>query len=312
MQAAQITQFGGGEVVELVDVPAPTLAAGEVLIDIHAASLNAFDWKVISGAYKDAFPVPMPFRPGTDVAGVVVALGAGVTDFAVGDKVYGSAMVLSGGSGAFAQQATTKPSLLAKQPTSVSMTEAAALPLAGVSVVQALIEGLKLTRGQTILITGGAGGIGSFAIQLAKHLGATVATTVRNADDATFAQSLGADQVLTVSDQSVVDTLHDYDAVYDTVGGDARTDAMRVLKRGGTIVSMLGKDDALAAELGVSTIAQTTTLTTERLTKLAELVDAGAMKPQLTIFPFAKIQDAVIMAQAGNFHGKIVLTIQEN
>ena len=307
MKAVEIKRAGGPAVMELVDVPVPAVGDGQVLIEVKAASINPFDWKVRNGLFGDK--LSLPFRLGTDLAGVVTAVGTSVTEFKIGDEVFGQALVLNGGSGAFAEQAVTKPSTLAIKPRSVNFAEAAALPLAGVSALQALTEHLQLQAGQKILITGGAGGIGSMAIALAKSIGAMVAVTVSSAEDAAYATARGADVVVNVTDQSLVALVHDYDAVFDTVGGEACKEAFRCLKPGGTIVSMLGKDDELAAQYQVTAIAQQTGTNTERLTKLAEWVDAESVKPHITLFPLAQVRQAFEAAESGQIQGKAVLEI---
>ena len=307
MKAVEISQYGGSEVLEVVEVDAPVPGDSQVLIAVKAASINPIDWKIRNGMLGDK--LPMPIRMGTDLSGMVTAVGSGVTAFKVGDEVYGSALVLSGGSGAFAEQAVTNSSSLALKPTSVSFVEAAALPLAGVSALQALTEHIQLQAGQKILITGGAGGIGSLAIGLAKSLGATVAATVRSTDDATYVKTRGADVVVNVRVQSLRDLVKDYDAVFDTVGGDAYKETFASVKRGATIVSMTGKDDELAAKHAVTAIAQQTGTNTDRLTRLAAWIDAESVKPTITIFPFDQIRKAFDAVQQGSIQGKAILQI---
>src|SRR3989344_5597445 len=183
MKAVQIKGYGGTEVVEVnTDASEPSPKEGQVLVKVHAASINPFDSKIRSGIYKDSIPLNLPYTPGGDFSGVILSLGEGVSEFKVGDEVFGSAQVASGGSGAFAQISAANVKNSALKPKSIDHIQAASLPLVGSSAVQALEEHIKLQKGQKILIHGGAGGIGSIAIQLAKHIGAYVATTV-NIDD---------------------------------------------------------------------------------------------------------------------------------
>ncbi|MDP3685324.1 MAG: NADP-dependent oxidoreductase [bacterium] len=220
MKAAQINAYGGNEVVELnANAPTRTVSPGTLLVEVRAAGVNPVDWKIREGYLQQMAPLQFPATLGGDFSGVVTELGNGVSGFAKGDEVYGQASVLGGGSGSFAEFLSAGSTTVGQKPKNVSHTEAAALPLAGVSALQALTEHLKLALGQRILIHGGAGGIGSFAIQLAKHLGATVAATA-SADDADYVKDLGADQVIDYKTQQFEDVIRDYDAVFDTVGGE--------------------------------------------------------------------------------------------
>jgi alcohol dehydrogenase len=210
-----------------------------------------------------------PSTLGMDFSGIIKQVGEGVSnsEFKQGDEVYGQAGVVNGGSGAFAEMA------LANKPKRLSHAEAAALPLVGVSAWRALMENIGLSKGQRILIHGGAGGIGSIAIQLAKHLGAYVATTV-STNDKQFVQELGADVVIDYKTQNFEDLLHDYDSVFDTVGGETYKRSFKVLKKGGIIVSMLEQPNPqLMDHHGVKAIFQFTQADRERLTKVAKWVD---------------------------------------
>lgn len=314
MKAAQINRYGGSDVVAINEnAPTPTVSPGHLLIEVHAAGVNPVDWKIREGYLKQMAPLQFPATLGGDFSGVVTDVGDGVSDFTKGDEAYGQASVLGGGSGSFAGFLSASPTTVARKPKNVSHTEAAALPLAGVSALQALTEHLKLAKAQTILIHGGAGGIGSFAIQLAKHLGATVATTA-SADDAQYVKDLGADQVIDYKTQRFEDLLHDYDAVFDTVGGETYARSFKVLKKGGTIVSMLEQPNAeLMQQYGVTAIAQFTQVTTERLSKLAELVDQGVITVHIDkTFPLEQAGVALTYLQTGHPRGKVVLETQKN
>jgi NADPH:quinone reductase-like Zn-dependent oxidoreductase len=312
MKAAQVTQYGGPEVMAVNEVPAPTAEAGKILIEVHAASLNPFDSKARDGAMKDSVPLPLPATFGGDFAGVVSAVGTGVDGVTVGEEVYGQASPYKSGSGSFAEFAATTPDQLSAKPQSLDFVKAAAMPLVGVSAVQALIEHMNLQPGQKILIHGGAGGIGSIAIQIAKHIGAFVATTVAT-EEIDFAKQLGADQVIDYKTQNFEDEVHDCDAVYDTVAGDTYTRSFQVLKPGGVIVSMLEQpNQELMEQYKVTAIAQQTTITPEKLTKLAELIDQGVVTPQVDkVFPLDKITEAFIYRETGHPRGKVVLQIKE-
>ncbi|MBI2022666.1 NADP-dependent oxidoreductase, partial [Candidatus Daviesbacteria bacterium] len=220
MKVAQIKGYGGSEVVEVSqNAPEPSLKEGQVLVEVYGASINPFDVKIRSGIYKDSIPMQFPYTPGGDFSGVVTKLGDGISEFKVGDEIFGSALTLNGGSGSFAKIASANIKNSAHKPKNIDFLEAASLPLVGSSAVQALEEHIKLKKGQKILIHGGAGGIGSIALQLAKHLGAEVATTV-STDDIEFANSLGADQIIDYKTEKFEEMLKDFDAVFDTVGGE--------------------------------------------------------------------------------------------
>ena len=251
MKAVQISRYGGSDVVEIKqNVPSPSVpkpSPDKILVGIKAAGVNPVDWKIREGHMQQMMHPKFPLTLGMDFSGVVQEVGEGggggekliPAGFGQGDEVYGQAAVPSGGSGAFAEMAVTNVDSVAPKPKSLSLTEAAALPLAGVSAWQALVENIGLSGGQKILIHGGAGGIGSIAIALAKNLGAHVATTA-SPDDKQFVAKLGADEVIDYRMQAFEDLVHDYDAVLDTVGGETYSKSFEVLKRGsGTLVSML-------------------------------------------------------------------------
>ncbi len=220
MKAAQITRYGDASVVAVSqDAPRPLAGDGKALVEVHAASLNPVDSSIRLGYMHQMVPLQFPATLGVDIAGVVVETGSGIGSLKVGDSVLGSASVLAGGSGAFAEYASVPAGLLAKAPAGLSFTDAAALPLAGVSALQAL-ETLKLSKGSTIFIQGGSGGIGTFAIQIAKHLGARVIAACRGSA-ASYVKSLGADQVVDFEKTAVPGSVRDCDAVLDTAGGDA-------------------------------------------------------------------------------------------
>jgi NADPH:quinone reductase-like Zn-dependent oxidoreductase len=259
---------------------------------------------------KEMAPLKFPAILGGDLAGVVAELGEGVSSFKVGDEVYGQANALSG-QGAFAEFAPVKVEQLALKPKSVDFITAAALPLAGISAYQALVEHANLQKGQKILIHGGGGGIGSFAIQLAKHLGAYVATTA-SSKDTDFVKSLGADEVIDYKTQAFENLLKDYDVVFDTVGGDTYIKSYQVLKPGGIIVSMTEQpNEELVKKYNVKAIAQQTKTTTEKLNKLAELVDQGVIKIQIDkVFPLEQAAEALEYLKQGHPRGKVVLKIK--
>jgi alcohol dehydrogenase len=276
MKSAQINKYGGSEVIEInQSTPEPTVSPGKVLVTIKAAGINPADWKIREGDLQQMISLQFPSTLGMDFSGVIKQVGEGVSpsEFKQGDQVYGQAGVVNGGSGAFAEEALAKTESITNKPKKLSHAEAAALPLVGVSAWRALTENIGLSKDQKILIHGGAGGIGSIAIQLAKNLGAHVATTV-SANDKEFVQELGADQVIDYKSQNFEDMLHDYDAVFDTVAGETYRRSFKVLKKGGVIVSMLEQPNSeLMNQYGIKAIFQFTQADRERLTKLAQWVD---------------------------------------
>ncbi|MGB7638788.1 MAG: NADP-dependent oxidoreductase, partial [Nitrososphaeraceae archaeon] len=276
MKSAQINKYGSSEVVEInQNTPEPTLSSGKVLVTIKAAGVNPADWKIREGGLQQMISLQFPFTLGMDFSGVIKQVGEGVSssEFKQGDEVYGQAGVVNGGSGAFAEIALAKTEGISNKPKRLNHAEAAALPLVGVSAWRALMENIGLSKGQRILIHGGAGGIGSIAIQLAKNLEAYVTTTV-SANDKEFVQGLGADQVIDYKNQNFEDLLHDYDAVFDTVGGETYKRSFKVLKKEGIIVSMLEQPNSeLMNQYDIKAIFQFTQADRERLTKLAQWVN---------------------------------------
>lgn len=313
MKAVQISAYGPEDVLSLnTDVPKPVPLQGQISVKVHAAAINPFDVKVLTGMMKDYMPKPLPVTLGGDFSGIVTEVGDGVNGFSAGDAVYGSANVFNGGSGSFAEYVIANSANSARKPETADFLQAAALPLAGASAIQALEEHIHLHGGQKILIHGGAGGIGTMAIQLAKALGAYVATTVRQ-DDIPFVIALGADTAIDYGRQKFEDMLSDYDAVFDTVGGETTNRSFRILKKGGMLVSMLGAPDPILAEqYGVIAIGQNTKTNTEHLTRLAELVDGGKIKARVDkVFRLDQVKEAFRYQIHQPPRGKVVVRITE-
>ena len=310
MKSAQINRYGGSEVIEInQNSPELTLSSGKVLVSIKSSGINPADWKIREGAFQQMIHLQSPFTLGMDFSGVIKQVGEGVSsDFKQGDEVYGQAGVINGGSGAFAEMALAKTESIANKPKRLSHVEAAALPLVGVSAWRALVENIKLSKGQRILIHGGAGGIGSIAIQLAKYLGAFVATTV-SANDKVFVEELGADHVIDYKNQHFEDLLHDYDSVFDTVGGESYKRSFKVLKKGGIIISMLEQPNSeLMNQYNVKAIFQFTQADRQRLTKLAEWVDQNNIKVNTDrTFLLDEVGKALDYQKDAHPRGKVVL-----
>ena len=311
MKSAQINKYGSSEVVEInQNTPEPTLSSGKVLVTIKAAGVNPAEWKIREGGLQQMISLQFPFTLGMDFSGVIKQVGEGVSssEFKQGDEVYGQAGVVNGGSGAFAEIALAKTEGISNKPKRLNHAEAAALPLVGVSAWRALMENIGLSKGQRILIHGGAGGIGSIAIQLAKNLEAYVTTTV-SANDKEFVQGLGADQVIDYKNQNFEDLLHDYDAVFDTVGGETYKRSFKVLKKEGIIVSMLEQPNSeLMNQYDIKAIFQFTQADRERLTKLAQWVDQNNIRVNVDrTFSLDEAADALDYQKDVHPRGKVVL-----
>lgn len=310
MKAAQLTHYGETDNIVINEIPQPEASVDKVLVQVKAAGVNPFDWKVQLGYMKDFIPLQLPVTLGGDLAGVVVKVGANVTGFTEGDEVYGQANAVAGESGAFAEFALTSPTSLAQKPTILSFTEAGAIPLTGVSAVQALYDHIGLTNGQKILIHGGAGGIGTMAIQIAKHLGAHVVTTV-STNDMDYVKGLGADEVIDYKSQKFEEVVKDIDAVFDTVGGETNKRSYQVLKKGGKLVSMVERlDEQLQNQYQIAYTFQATKVNPERLTKLSQLIDNGVITIHIEkTFPLDEAGDALEYLHNTPPKGKVVLKI---
>ncbi|HYZ60244.1 MAG TPA: NADP-dependent oxidoreductase [Nitrososphaeraceae archaeon] len=320
MKSSQIKRYGGSEVVEInqsASLPNDP-SEGNVLVNVKAAGVNPSDWKLREGFFKQMVPLQFPATLGMDFSGVIEKVGVGVaSDLKQGDEVYGQSGVFAGGSGAFAEMALANADKIAHKPKTLTHEQAAGLPLVGVSAWQALVETIGLSKGQKILIHGGAGGIGSIAIQLAKHLGAYVATTVSTNDIQFVKEELGADEVIDYETQTFENVLpHDFDAVFDTVGGETYTRSFKVLKRGGgsggIIVSMLEQPvQELMDQFGVKAVFLFSQVNRERLTKLAEWVDQNNIRVNVErTFPLDEARAALDYQRDVHPRGKIVLAMQ--
>jgi alcohol dehydrogenase len=317
MKSVQIKSYGDSEVVE-INSNAPSLndpSEAMVLVTVKAAGVNPSDWKLREGFFKQMVPLQFPATLGMDFSGVIEKLGERVSstsDLKQGDEVYGQAGVLAGGSGAFAEMALANADKIAHKPKTLTYEQAAGLPLVGVSAWQALVETIGLSKGQKILIHGGAGGIGSISIQLAKHLGAYVATTASTNDIQFVKEELGADEVIDYKTQTFEDELpHDFNAVFDTVGGETYTRSFKVLKRssGGIIVSMLEKPvQEFMDQFGVKAVSLFTQANRERLTRLAEWVDQNNIRANVErTFQLNEARTALDYQRDVHPRGKIVL-----
>ena len=306
MKAAYIQQFGGPEVLKYGDLPDPSAGPGQVVVDIFAASVNGADWKVRAGEYAQAtFPVIL----GRDFSGVVSALGAGVGDLRIGDEVFG--VLEAGRDGTYAEKIAIGAAVVAKKPPALSHVDAAALALTGLTALRSIEDSLKLKSGETILIQGGAGGVASFAIQLAKHLGARVITTA-SAANLGYLRDLGADQVIDYNATDFRKVVSNCDAVFDTVGGDVAVQSFAVLKPGGRAAFIASGGQAPKPDRGdVTALRPAVGRDRPHLDRIAELYRAGAVRPPpVRLFSLADAVEAVRISEARHLKGKLVFKLR--
>src|SRR5438067_7011493 len=301
MKAAFFRRYGGPEVLEYGEQPEPAPRAGELLIEIHAASVNAADWKMRSGHYGAA--VSFPHIPGRDFSGVVVNRGA---HFQPGDRVYGVCEVPR--EGAYAEKIAIREAIVARKPEKLSDVQTAAIALIGLTALISIEETLQLKRGETILIQGGAGGVAGFAIALAKHIGARVITTASAANH-DYVRKLGADEVIDYRSQDFTKVVKDVDAVFDTVGGDVTTRSFAVLKSGGRLASIaVGGAAPASPRQDVKSLRPKVDRDRRRLDRVAQLVAQGAVPlPEIMEYPLAKAAEAHRVSEARHLRGKLVL-----
>jgi NADPH:quinone reductase-like Zn-dependent oxidoreductase len=273
MKAVLLTVHGGPDNLRYGDAPDPVAGPGEVVVDIHAASVNAADYKVRQGGYSK---LTFPYILGRDFSGVVSQVGDGVTDLKVGDEVFG--VTDQGKEGAYAEKIAIKAAIVAKKPDNLTHEAAAAMGLSSLTALWALEDTAKLKRGETILIQGGAGGVAGFAIQLAKHIGASVITTA-SAANADYVRSLGADQVIDYNAQDFTQVVHDCDVVFDTVGGDVQARSYDVLKPGGRMVFIAPPKQGFEPRKDIVTLRPAVTRDRAHLERMLTLLEAGAVWP---------------------------------
>jgi NADPH:quinone reductase-like Zn-dependent oxidoreductase len=306
MKAAFIERFGGPEVLQFGDLPDPVAGPGEVVVDVVAASINAADWKVRLGDYKHT---QFPLIPGRDFSGVVSAVGEGVEDITVGDAVFG--VCAAGQEGAYAEKIAVKAAIDAKKPDDLSHVDAAALALTGITALSAIEETLKLQRGETILIQGGAGGVAGFAIQLAKHLGAHVVTTASAANH-DYVRGLGADEVIDYNARDFTQAVAGCDAVFDTVGGDVAQRSFAVLKPGGRAAFVASGLQAPKPERSdVTSLRPPVARARRPLDRIVELYRAGAVRiPEIKLYRLSEAADAHRLSESRHFRGKLVFQVR--
>ncbi len=306
MKAVYIERFGGPEVLTYGDMPDPQAGPGQVVVDVVAASINGADWRVRAGQYAQ---VKFPLILGRDFSGTVAARGEGVTDLAPGDAVFG--VLEAGREGAYAEKVAITAAIVAKKPDALSHIDAAALALTGLTAIISIETTLKLKRGETILIQGGAGGVASFAIQLAKHIGARVITTT-SAANIDYVRGLGADEIIDYNAQDFTRAVSGCDAVFDTVGGEVAQKSFAVLKPGGRAAFIASGMQAPTPDRSdVISLRPAVGRARAPLERIAELVLTGAVRPpEIKLYPLAQAADAHRVSEGRHFRGKLVLQVR--
>jgi NADPH:quinone reductase-like Zn-dependent oxidoreductase len=333
MKAFILDRYGSADCVRAGEVPEPQVRDDDVLVQIHAAGVNALDSKLRNGEFKQVLQYRLPVILGHDLAGVVVRVGSRVRGFSAGDEVY--ARPADGRIGAFAEFIAVKETDVAIKPKTLTMEEAASIPLVGLTAWQALIERAGLKQGQKVLIHAGSGGVGTFAIQLAKYAGATVATTT-STGNVDLVRSLGADVAIDYKKEDFADVLRDCDVVLNSLDKVTLEKSLQVLKPGGQLISISGPPDAaFARSIGASWIlriimgALSYRITAKakrrharysflfmrangaQLTEITSLIDAGIIRPVLDrVFPFGATKEAMAYVEAGRAKGKVVVSLQ--
>ncbi len=333
MKAYIINRYGEKESLQLAELPMPEISASQVLVEIHAAGINPLDLRLRSGEFKRSIPYRLPLILGHDMAGRVVRVGAKANKFKVGDEVY--SRVADFRIGTFAEYIAVNEEDLALKPKQVTMEQAASLPLVALTAWQAFVGQAKLRAGQRVFVQAGSGGLGTIAIQLAKHLGATVATTT-SAKNAELVKGLGSDVVVDYTSQDFAEQIKDYDLFLHSHDRATLEKSFQVIRPGGRIVSVAGPPNpAFAKQAGMSWMVQLifywmsrhimrlahkqnihysflyVRANGQQLSEISTLVDAGAIKPVIdSVFPIARVNEALDYVQKGRARGKVVLKVR--
>ena len=333
MKAFIVKRYGKKEKLQLTEVAEPMVKENEVLVQVYAAGVNQLDSKVKNGEFKLILPYKAPFTLGHDVAGVVAKLGSQVTKFKVGDEVY--ARPADHRIGTFAEYISMNENDVALKPENISMEEASSIPLVGLTAWQALVEKANLKKGQKVFIQAGSGGVGTFAIQLAKHLGATVATTT-SANNIDLVKSLGADIVIDYKKEDFETRLKDYDVVLNSQDTKTLEKSLRILKPNGKVISISGPPDVdFAKQIGapwfVKLIMKILSSGIRKkakrlrvnfsflfmraegnqLSEITLLINAGIIKPVMDkVFPFEQTNEALAYVESGRSKGKVVVKVK--
>ncbi len=333
MKAFIVNRYGKKEKLQLTEIAEPVVNEADVLVQVHSAAVNLLDSKLKNGEFKMILPYKTPFTLGHDVSGIVTKVGSKVSKFKVGDEVY--ARPADYRIGAFAELIAINEKDAAMKPRNLSMVEAASIPLVGLTAWQALIERTDLKKGQKVFIQAGSGGVGTFAIQLAKHLGATVATTT-SADNVDLVKSLGADIIVDYKKEDFETILKDYDVVLNSQDTKTLEKSLKVLKSGGKVISISGPPDPdfgreikanwflkiilkflsagirkKAKRLGVNYSFLFMRAHGEQLIRISKLIESGVIKPVIDkVFPFEQANEAMAYVETGRAKGKVVIKLR--
>lgn len=333
MKALVLKRYGGLDTMEFCELPRPAIKPDEILVQIHAAALNPVDLMIAKGAFKPLMPVTLPQVVGSDLAGTVIETGSSVTRFKRGDAVFASIFDLPGGS--MAELAAVPERAAAHKPDNLDFVQAASIPMVGLTSWQAMRERMQLKRGQKVFIPAGSGGIGTFAIQLAKHLGAIVGTSTSSAN-LTLVRSLGADEVVDYKQQQVQQVLQGYDAILGTLRGDALDKSLAILRPGSKVVSLIGPPDAAfarargmnffmkavfgllsagiirrASKRGASYSFLFVRPDGGTLGEIGALLAGGQIKPVIDkVFAFEQAKEGLAYLEQGRARGKVVVQLQ--
>jgi len=333
MKAFIVNRYGKKEKLQLTEIAEPVVKETDILVQIYSASVNLLDSKIRNGEFKLILPYKAPFTLGHDVAGIVTEVGTKVSKFKVGDEIY--ARPADYRIGTFAELISINEKDVALKPKNLSMAEAASIPLVGLTVWQALVEKANLKKGQKVFIQAGSGGVGTFAIQLAKHLGATVATTT-SAANIDLVKSLGADIVIDYKKDDFETILKDYDVVLNSQDVKTLEKSLRIVKPGGKVISISGPPDPdfgqeinanwflkiilkflsagirnKAKRLGVNFSFLFMKAQGEQLSQITELIESGVIKPVMDkVFPFKEINEAMSYVETGRAKGKVVIKVK--
>jgi NADPH:quinone reductase-like Zn-dependent oxidoreductase len=309
MMAWRVHEFGPPEAMKFERVPRPVPGPGEVLVKVHAAGVGPWDGWIRAG--RSVLPQPLPLTLGSDLSGDIQAVGPDVSDLRVGDQVYG--VTNPRAIGAYAEYALASAAMIARKPTSLTYIEAASVPVIAVTAWQGLFDQAQLKAGQSVLIHGGAGNVGAYAVQLARRAGIrTIATAAT--DKVAFVRKLGADTVIDFQTQRFEDAARNVDAVLDLVGGETQKRSFQVLRRGGKLISAVSHPDQdLAKSHGVDAAFFLVKVTSQYLTEIADLIDSGKLRTRVgTVLPLADAREAhfILEGRRPPSKGKIVLTVE--
>lgn len=311
MKAVRMHAYGGPEVLRYEDAPVPAIGADELLVAVHCASVNPVDWKIREGWLKDKLKYTLPLVPGWDVSGLVADVGSAVSSFKRGDAIYARPDIAR--DGCYAEYVALKAADAARKPEKMTHAAAAGVPLCALTAWKALFDEAGLSGGQTVLVHGGSGGVGSFAVQLAKAFDAVVVATT-SAPNVAAVRALGADRVVDYRADDFSDRVRDVDVVLDTLGGEVQERSWRCLRPGGTLVSIVSVPDALAAKAHDAKGKYAWVVPDgPRLALLADLIDAGKVHTLIdSLVPLAQAAGAQERSRAGRARGKIVLAVRND